>query len=579
MTAVAEAAVRAWFDKDGWQLEPTELRVALKDADADDDLTVELLDEGADRRRAQPSKPPAAAQDDTRRPPSNGAAGRPRLTEPDRGASAPVPKPEYVPPQNLEAEESVLGAMMMSPAACEAVAEILRPDGSDFYRESHALVYRAALALAASGEPVDAITLTYRLDQTGKLEKAGGRVRLHELAALVPASANASHYARIVAETAERRAWIRAGGELARIGWEGVGDNDELRERVRSLLDGASTSIRVGPPPEAVDAGSFVFDEPTELDQIRLWGDDTMIGWAAGEGLMLLGPDGVGKTTLGQQLALARAGIRSHVLGMAVAADERRVLYIAADRPRQAARSMRRMVGNLDRTLLADRVTVWKGPLQAMLNEDRTILARLAKQFDCGTIIVDSLKDVAVDLAKDDAGGRIAACFQHLIATGVELLVLHHPRKPEVGNARAPRELSDAYGSRLIYGVMGSVVLLWGQPGDAIVELRHLKTPIDEIGPWNIRHDHSQGHSTIERGTDLLQLVLNASTAGLTASAAAGLVYEKEAPTRNEVDRVRRRLEKLADNGKVVKMPGQRGGLTGSEGSTYLYNGPAEALQ
>lgn len=557
-TAATEAAVRAWFDKDGWRREPLDLRVALQERGADEELICLLLDEGADRRRAEPQPKPD-------RPARKPAAQNGRL--------APVPSADAA-PQNLDAEEHVLGAILISPGALTACRDILEPGGGEFYLESHATIWRACLQLADQGGVVDAITVRDRLEQDGLIDIAGGRVRLHELGAIVPATANAGHYARIVAHKALLRLQERLGLQMTEAARAG-GFPAELRDQVGRLVE---QPVDQGPPPEAVDAGTFVFDEPTDLDQIRVWGDDTMIGWAAGEGLMLLGPDGVGKTTLGQQLALARAGIRSHVLGMHVEPDPSRVLYIAADRPRQAARSMRRMVGNLDRPLLAERLTIWRGPLQAMLNEDRTILVRLAKQFGCGTIVIDSLKDVAVDIAKDEAGGRIASAFQHLIATGVELLVLHHPRKPEVGQGRPPRELSDAYGSRLIYGVMGSVVLLWGQPGDAIVELRHLKTPIDEIGPWNIRHDHTQGHSTIERGTDLLQLVLNASTAGLTAAAAAGLVYEKEAPTKNEVDRVRRRLEKLTSLDKLVKVPGRQGGKGGAEGSTYLYNGPAEAF-
>ena len=88
-----------------------------------------------------------------------------------------------VPPQNLDAEESVLGAMMLSPGAIGAVSEVL--DASDFYRESHAKVYRAALALYAKGEPVDAITLVDELEERGELEGAGGRVRIHELLSLI----------------------------------------------------------------------------------------------------------------------------------------------------------------------------------------------------------------------------------------------------------------------------------------------------------------------------------------------------------------------------------------------------------
>src|SRR5579859_1508156 len=89
-----------------------------------------------------------------------------------------------VPPQNLDAEESVLGAMMLSPGAIGAVSEAL--SATDFYRESHAKIYRAALSLYGRGEPVDAITLVDELERKGELEDIGGRVRVHELAALVP---------------------------------------------------------------------------------------------------------------------------------------------------------------------------------------------------------------------------------------------------------------------------------------------------------------------------------------------------------------------------------------------------------
>src|SRR5665647_1918476 len=139
-----------------------------------------------------------------------------------------------VPPQNLEAEESVLGAMMISPGAIGAVSEIL--DASDFYRESHAKVYRAALALYAKGEPVDAITLTDMLEERSELDDVGGRVRLHELAALVPASANAAHYARIVRETATLRGLIRAGGEISRLGWDRPGEAGDLVDQAESII-------------------------------------------------------------------------------------------------------------------------------------------------------------------------------------------------------------------------------------------------------------------------------------------------------------------------------------------------------
>ncbi len=139
-----------------------------------------------------------------------------------------------VPPQNLEAEESVLGAMLLSPGAIGAVSEIV--DAGDFYRDSHGAIFRTALTLYGKGEPVDAITLIDGLEERGELEAVGGRSRVHELAALVPATANAAHYARIVRETATLRGLIRVGGEIARLGWDRPGETPDLVDRAEQIM-------------------------------------------------------------------------------------------------------------------------------------------------------------------------------------------------------------------------------------------------------------------------------------------------------------------------------------------------------
>ena len=150
-----------------------------------------------------------------------------------------------VPPQNLDAEESVLGAMMLSPGAIGAVSEAL--SATDFYRDSHAKIYRAALQLYGRGEPVDAITLVDELERRGELEGIGGKVRVHELAALVPAAANAGHYARIVREMATLRGLIRAGSEIARLGMDREGDDaTELVDRAEQIIFDLSQSRVAG---------------------------------------------------------------------------------------------------------------------------------------------------------------------------------------------------------------------------------------------------------------------------------------------------------------------------------------------
>jgi replicative DNA helicase len=147
---------------------------------------------------------------------------------------AEVARTAPLPPQNLDAEESVLGAMLLSPGAIGAVSEIV--DAGDFYRESHATIYRAALALYAKGEPVDAITLVDELEERGELDAAGGRGRVHELAALVPATANAAHYARIVREMATLRGLIEAGETVSRLGWERPGETSDLVDRAEQTI-------------------------------------------------------------------------------------------------------------------------------------------------------------------------------------------------------------------------------------------------------------------------------------------------------------------------------------------------------
>jgi replicative DNA helicase len=141
-----------------------------------------------------------------------------------------------VPPQNLDAEESVLGAMLLAPRAIADVSEVLEPTGREFYRESHSRIYRSALSLYAKGEPVDAITVADQLAERGELDEIGGTGRIHELASLVPAAANARHYALIVRETAILRGLIRAGGEISRLGWERPGDATELVDQAEQIV-------------------------------------------------------------------------------------------------------------------------------------------------------------------------------------------------------------------------------------------------------------------------------------------------------------------------------------------------------
>ena len=147
-----------------------------------------------------------------------------------RGHDGVVP----LPPQNLEAEEYVLGAMMLSPNAIEVVTDII--DAGDFYRESHGKIYRAALELFQQGHPVDAITIADKLDELGQLEEVGGKERIRDIATLVPTTSNAGHHARIVREMATLRGLTVVGEQIQRLGWERPGETPILVDRAEQMV-------------------------------------------------------------------------------------------------------------------------------------------------------------------------------------------------------------------------------------------------------------------------------------------------------------------------------------------------------
>jgi replicative DNA helicase len=139
-----------------------------------------------------------------------------------------------VPPQNLEAESSVLGGILLENDAVNVVLELLRAE--DFYRESHRKIFRAMIELSNRNEPVDVITLSECLTGRGELEAVGGSAYLASLNDFVPTAANISYYARIVREKSILRHLINAATEVATKGYEG-------RDNVEELLDSAEKVI------------------------------------------------------------------------------------------------------------------------------------------------------------------------------------------------------------------------------------------------------------------------------------------------------------------------------------------------
>lgn len=148
-----------------------------------------------------------------------------------------------VPPQNIEAEQSVLGAVLLDNEAINQAIEILAAE--DFYRESHREIFRAMVALSERNQPVDAITLTDALRTAGVLEAVGGAGYIAELAACVPTAANASHYSRIVREKALLRSLASIATEIASGAYDSPPNVDEyLDESEHKVFEISERRIR-----------------------------------------------------------------------------------------------------------------------------------------------------------------------------------------------------------------------------------------------------------------------------------------------------------------------------------------------
>ena len=167
------------------------------------------------------------------------AAGRPRPVRAagdGPGPGADLSPFDRQPPQDLTAEQSVLGGMLLSKDAIADVVEVLRPD--DFYRPAHQTVYECILDLYGRGEPADAVTVSAELQRRGDLIRLGGAPYLHTLIATVPTAANAAYYAEIVAEKATLRRLVEAGTRIVQLGYHGVegGEVNDIVDRAQAAI-------------------------------------------------------------------------------------------------------------------------------------------------------------------------------------------------------------------------------------------------------------------------------------------------------------------------------------------------------
>lgn len=210
------------------------------------------------------------------------------------------------PPQNIEAEQSVLGGCLLSAAAFNDARAILSDD--DFYRPAHELIWRAICELRGARKPADAVTVAAELSRQGLIGRVGGHPYLHTLISGVPTAANAGYYAEIVAEKAVLRRLVEAGTRIVQMGY-GVAEGAGMEGGLPEALERAHTEL-------ALVRGVEGRADATDVDVLDLMRehlpDRPLIPGLLEEGerFILTAAEGLGKSTLLRQiLVCASAGL------------------------------------------------------------------------------------------------------------------------------------------------------------------------------------------------------------------------------------------------------------------------------
>ncbi|MGB7820365.1 MAG: replicative DNA helicase [Ornithinibacter sp.] len=230
-----------------------------------------------------------------------------------------------MPPQDLHAEQSVLGSMLINKDAIADCLEAVK--AHDFYRPAHELIFDAVLDLFGRGEPADAITVADELSKRGDITRVGGQAYLHQLIQSVPTAANAGYYAEIVHERAVLRRLVEAGTRIVQMGYaQGEGDIDDIVNRaqaevysvaeVRGSEDYTILGELLNETMEEIEAASGRTDEMIGVPTGFLELDELTNGLHPGQMIVVAARPAVGKSTLG--IDIARAAAIKHNMATAV---------------------------------------------------------------------------------------------------------------------------------------------------------------------------------------------------------------------------------------------------------------------
>lgn len=355
-----------------------------------------------------------------------------------------------VPPHNLVAEESLLGAMLLSRSAI-ADSRVVE---SDFYKPAHGAIFEAIAFLFEHGEPIDPVSVSNVLRENGTLERLGGRQALLRLQAATPASANARHYSKIVVELAARRNLIRAAGDIAELGYDEEVPTADALLRAHEYVSQADIPLGGIASPNIEEFLSVHHEYEWVLPDLLETGDR----------LLLVAPEKYGKSTLNRQVAVcASQGIdpfRFHAIP--------RVNVVLFDFENPASltrRKMRPLVNNCANTLElpfdADRLRVEARPegidltdrvdemwLYERMAANREIWARQGWEKSPTLVIIGPIYKMLDDEDDRRQVANLQHCLDRLRGRFSCALIMETHAPQESFAAKAPPRSLRPYGAR-----------------------------------------------------------------------------------------------------------------------------------
>lgn len=392
---------------------------------------------------------------------------------------------DRLPPQSIEAEQSVLGALLIDRDAVIEVAELLRPE--DFYRQAHGTIYAAVIELSERREPVDLVTVSEVLERQGLLDAVGGSAYLTSLINLTPTAVNAVYYARIVERKAVLRGLISAAGRIAGIGYDEAQDvevsidkaEQELfavsQKRVASGFSALRSLLH-----SAYDRLDYLHQHKGEVSGIRTGFSDLdamTTGLQKSDLIILAARPSIGKTSLALNFAehaAVKEGKTVGIFSLEMSKEQLVLRLLSSVAGIDSQRLRTGFLEEMDFTRLAPAMnTLSEAPIfiddtpNITTMELRTKARRLQAESGLDLIIVDYLQLMQGSASNKDANRvqEVAEISRGLKALARELQVpvislSQLSRQAEMRESREPR-LSDLRESGSIEQDADLVMFLW----------------------------------------------------------------------------------------------------------------------